>query len=222
MTQTATLLRNTALTAAIGLGLTAPALAQDDPAKTDAKTDAATEQAQTDTQTQADADQKVATVNGTEIVTGEVMRFVETLPDQMRRGQPPEMLISAAVQQLVMRELILEEARDADLAEDERVTRLVEQSSKDARDDAMVQVWLQDRFEDEITDQKVQEAYDTLSSNSDEELPPMTQLRPRIEQQLRQQAFADLRRDLQDEAEIVFYDASGNPLPQEGTDGTSE
>jgi len=204
------LLHGTALTAAFGLGLVAvPALAQENQSQQDQNTSA---------QAQAQDNRKVATVNGTDIVTGDLMRFVDMLPDQLRRSQPPEMVISAAIQQLVMRELILEEARRANLAENDRVKQLVEQSTIDAEDDAMIQVWLEQEFEDDITDEAVQGAYDALQATSAQELPPLEQVRPQIEQQLRQQAYADLQTQLQQGADIVFYDASGNAVtPQSGS-----
>ncbi|WP_147115142.1 hypothetical protein [Tateyamaria sp. syn59] len=89
MTLISRFFRSTALTAAFGLGMTAvPALAQDDQSQTDGQNATA----------QARDSQKVATVNGTDIVTGDVMRFVDMLPDQLRRSQPPEMVISSAIQ----------------------------------------------------------------------------------------------------------------------------
>ncbi|WP_147115145.1 hypothetical protein [Tateyamaria sp. syn59] len=121
-----------------------------------------------------------------------------------------------------MRELILEEARSANLAENDRVKQLVEQSTIEAEDDAMVQVWLEQQFEDDITDETVQGAYDALAATSAQELPPLEQVRPQIEQQLRQQAYVDLQTELQQDAEIVFYDATGNPMTQQGgSDQTS-
>ncbi len=208
MTHFHQLLRSTALTAALGLGLTAvPALAQESQTQQGSNANA-----------EAQGDQKVATVNGTDIVTSDLMRFVDMLPDQLRRSQPPEMVISSAIQQLIMRELILEEARSANLAKNDRVKQLVEQSTIEAQDDAMVQVWLEQEFEDDITDEAVQGAYDALQATSTQELPPLEQVRPQIEQQLRQQAYADLQTQLQQGADIVFYDASGNAVtPQSGS-----
>ncbi|MGX9857043.1 hypothetical protein ACR03S_16655 (plasmid) [Limimaricola variabilis] len=213
MTRIRQLLHGTALTAAFGLGLVAvPALAQENQSQ-----DQQSQQGQ-DASAQAQDNRKVATVNGTDIVTSDLMRFVDMLPDQLRRSQPPEMVISAAIQQLVMRELILEEARSANLAENDRVKQLVEQSTIDAEDDAMIQVWLEQEFEDDITDEAVQGAYDALQATSTQELPPLEQVRPQIEQQLRQQAYADLQTQLQKGADIVFYDASGNAVtPQSGS-----
>jgi len=213
MTRIRHLLHGTALTAAFGLGLVAvPALAQENQSQ-----DQQSQQGQ-NTSAQAQDNRKVATVNGTNIVTSDLMRFVDMLPDQLRRSQPPEMVISAAIQQLVMRELILEEARSANLAENDRVKQLVEQSTIDAQDDAMIQVWLEQEFEDDITDEAVQGAYDALQATSTQELPPLEQVRPQIEQQLRQQAYADLQTQLQQGADIVFYDASGNAVtPQSGS-----
>ncbi|MGR3633380.1 MAG: SurA N-terminal domain-containing protein [Limimaricola soesokkakensis] len=208
MTPIRQLLHGTALTAAFGLGLVAvPALAQENQSQ----------QGQ-DASAQAQDNRKVATVNGTDIVTSDLMRFVDMLPDQLRRSQPPEMVISTAIQQLVMRELILEEARSANLAENDRVKQLVEQSTIDAQDDAMIQVWLEQEFEDDITDEAVQGAYDALQATSTQELPPLEQVRSQIEQQLRQQAYADIQAQLQQGADIVFYDASGNAVtPQSGS-----
>ena len=50
----------------------------------------------------------------------------------------------------------------------------------------------------------------------------MEQLRPQIEQHLRQQAMQDIQARLRQGAEIVFYDPSGQPLdPQPGA-GTQQ
>lgn len=209
MTMISNLLRSTALTAAFGVSLSAgPALAQESQSQPQAQQGTSSSQ-------QAQDNRKVATVNGNEIVADDVRQFVDTLPDQLRRSQPPEMILSTAVQQLVMRELILEQARNANLSEDQRVKDLVAQTTQDAQDDAMVQVWLEQKFAEDITDEAVQGAYDALRATSAQELPPLEQVRPQIEQQLRQQAYADLRGELQQGADIVFYDATGNPMDEQ-------
>ncbi len=155
----------------------------------------------------------IASVGETEIRGADILRFLASLPPQMR-NQAPEMLLSLAIQQLVLRAMIIEEARAAGLADDPEVKKLVESEGPEAEDDAMVQTWLTREFENRIGDEDVQAAYDEAKANAgaDQELPPIDQVRPQIEQMLRQQAINTIRQELQQGADITFYDAQGNPV----------
>lgn len=60
-------------------------------------------------------DTVIARVGGTDIVGAELITFLDT--PQMRQ-QPPEMLLSMGAEQLVLRELFLQEERSKNLSED--------------------------------------------------------------------------------------------------------
>jgi len=76
----------------------------------------------------------------------------------------------------------------------------------------MVQVWLDRELADVVTDEAVQDLYDEAEGQQD--LPPLDEARPQIEQALVQQAIQDIRIDLEQDVEVVFYDESGQPLEQ--------
>ncbi|MBS1302011.1 hypothetical protein [Loktanella sp. SALINAS62] len=156
-------------------------------------------------------DQLVASVGETEIIGSDVSEFIESLPPGMRE-QPPEMLISMAVQQIVLRELLLQEAEAQNLGEDPEVESIVAQSDDMTRDDAMVQVYLTREIEDSVTDEAVQQTYDQIAEQTEEDLPPLEDVRLQIEQQLQQQTVEGLRQDLAANVEIVFYGPDGEPM----------
>ena len=66
----------------------------------------------------------VATVGGAEIRGSDVLTVIGMLPPQLQ-SQSPDMLVPIALEQLIMRELILEQARRQNLAEDPEVVSLV-------------------------------------------------------------------------------------------------
>lgn len=159
-------------------------------------------------------DALVATVDGAEIHGDDVLRFIGALPPQVRQ-QPPEMVLSLAVQQLVLRELILEQAKTEGMAEDAEVQSLVDQTSESARDDAMVQVWLQRQLDERVTEDAVAALYEELGSNAEQDLPPLDQVRPQIVAHLRQQTIQELSEELQEGADIAFYGPGGQRLDPE-------
>lgn len=171
---------------------------------------------------QQQEDSVLATVGGTEIRGSEVAEFVGMLPPRLRT-QPPQMLVPLALEQLILRELIIQEARNQNLQEDPEVVALVDGATEVAEEDALVQVWLQRETSDAVTDEAVQQAYDEASAQSQQALPPIEQVRPQIEQHLRQQAVQDIRTRLSEGADVVLYDATGRPMPQsgQGTQGGS-
>jgi hypothetical protein len=158
-------------------------------------------------------DTLVATVGDAEIRGSDIRTVIGLLPEPVR-AQQPEMLVPIALDQLVLRELILQKAESENLAEDTEVQALVESSAKTAREDAMVQVWLAGELDDAVTDEAVQRIYDELSASSAEALPSVDQVRPQIEQHLRQQAMMDIRAQLQQGADVVFYDPAGQPIEE--------
>lgn len=159
-------------------------------------------------------DTLIATVGEERITGADVVATISALPPQLRQ-QPPEMLVPMAVDSLVLRELILGEARAQNLAEDPEVRTLADASAQVAEEDAMVQVYLQRELESRVTDQAVQQTYDALVQSVPEQqgqLPPLEQVRPQIEQQLRQQALQGLRSELQGDVVVVLYGPDGQPM----------
>ncbi|WP_209313645.1 hypothetical protein [Jannaschia formosa] len=162
-------------------------------------------------------DTLIATVGSEEIRASDVMTVIGMLPPQLA-SQPPELLVPMAMEQLILRELILQQARSQNLAEDSEVRALVEGSMQGAEEDAMVQVWIDREMEGTVTDEAVQQAYTDLQSTSQQELPPLEQIRPQIEQHLRQLGMQEIAARLQQGADIVLFDAAGQPIerPQNG------
>ncbi|SDY89474.1 hypothetical protein [Citreimonas salinaria] len=156
-------------------------------------------------------DQRVVSVGETEITGADVSEFIESFPPRLRQ-QPPQMLISMAVQNMVLRELLLQEAEAQNLGEDPEVQSIVEQAADVAREDAMVQVYLVRELEKRVTDEAVQQTYDQIAEQTEEELPPLEDVRLQIVQQLQQQAVQGVQQDLASGVEIVFYGPDGEPM----------
>lgn len=154
----------------------------------------------------------VARVGEKDIMRSDILGVIGQLPPQMQ-SQPAEMLIPLALDQLVLRELILQEARDAGLEEDEEVTSMAaEDAPQIERENAMVQVWLDRELEGAVTDAGVSETYGAIQQQMGAEAPPLEQIRPQIEQELRRQAFADISADLQADADVTLFGPDGEPL----------
>lgn len=160
---------------------------------------------------EAQANALIATVGGTEIRGSDLMTVIGMLPPQLR-SQQPQMLVPIALEQLIMRQLILEEAWADNLAEDPEVTALVNSNTQTAQEDAMVQVWLDRELEKSVTDEAVQQSYDTAQAQGQADLPPLEAVRPQIEEHLRRQAVEGLRTRLREGADIVLYDPTGKPI----------
>jgi hypothetical protein len=158
----------------------------------------------------SDENMVIVTVGDTEILGSDVSAAISMLPPQLRQ-QPPEMLVPMAVNQLISRELILREAMAENLKHDPEVVALVTEAQNASEEDAMVQIWLQRKLDESVTDQKVQQMYDEIKANTDQEIPPLEDVRVQIEQQLRQDAFTTLQEDLRSDVEIVFYGPDGKP-----------
>lgn len=158
-------------------------------------------------------DALVAKVGDREIRRSDVLTVIGMLPPQLQQ-QPPEMLIPIALDQLVMRELILQEAKAAGMESDPTVASLAQGASERAKEDAMVQVWLEQELGKAVTEEKVKQTYETVKQQMGEQAPDMETLRPQIEQELRQQAFLDLSEELQSGAEITLYGPDGQAMTQ--------
>ena len=160
----------------------------------------------------------VATVGGAEIRGSDVLTVIGMLPPQLQ-SQSPDMLVPIALEQLIMRELILEKARSQNLAEDPEVVSLVTGSTQAAEKDAMVQVWLDREMAKTVTDEAIQKSYDEAQQGQ-KDFPPLEAVRPQIEQHLRRQALEELRTQLREGADIVLYDPTGKPV--EGSSSGSQ
>ena len=156
------------------------------------------------------AQQVVASVGGEDILRSDVMKAMEDLPPRVKQ-QPAEMLFPAVLDQLVTRELILEEARAANLQEDPEVQARAEAQTQDARERAMVQVWLRRELEDRVTDEQVQGAIDELTAAN-----PQMEVGPGLTQQVKQalqvQAITDVSDELRKAAEVTYYGPTGQPV----------
>ena len=188
---------------------------QGEPGKSGTQSGQAPSQGDAGQQAAADGneDALVAKVGDREIRRSDVLTVIGMLPAQLQQ-QPPEMLIPIALDQLVMRELILQEAKDAGLESDPAVSALDAGAPEREKEDAMVQTWLEQELGKAVTEEKVQETYTTLKQQMGDQAPDVETLRPQIEQELRQQAFLDLSRDLQEGAEITLYGPDGQAVTQ--------
>ena len=160
-------------------------------------------------------DARVATVAGTDITMGEVQAAARAFPPQFAEGQPADLLIAAALDQLILRELVLQDAGD-EMAQSDEVQTLLEQNPEAKQDDAVVQVYVQRELDAAVTDEAVQQAYDAVVENTDAEVPPLSEVRPQVENQVRQEAFSALNERLRADAEITFYGPDGEELAPEG------
>lgn len=177
----------------------------------EAQTPGETGQAAGGEQASGDAsDALVATLGGTEIRTSDLRRAIGTLPPPLS-SQPPELVAAAALQQLLLREAILEQARSAGLAQDPEVQSLVTAATQGAEEDALVQVWLGRELAARVPAQSVDQAYAALGAITTGDLPPLEQVRPQIEENLRRQAIEELQATLLTGADITFYGPDGRP-----------
>ncbi|MBJ3761302.1 hypothetical protein ILP92_00865 [Maribius pontilimi] len=195
---------------------------------------------ETDAANDPQAEAIVVTVGDAEITAGDVAIAVSALPPQIRQ-RPAEQVIPFTVEQLILRELILQDAEakgitgdmsddgmesDSASATDEMSEDGDTDTASNAQDDAMqsqqdaetIQAYMDQELGDVVTDETVQAAYDEIADNATTEVPPLEAVRPQIEQQLRQQAMRDLRNTLGDSVEIVYYGPDGQPREVSTTD----
>jgi len=210
--------------AALALVIGAPANAQDGEADTmmkDGNAKAETmgeETGAADTQQAPDgeSDRLIATVDEAEIRESDIREALATLPEQARQ-QPPQRLIPALVNQLILRELAIEEARAADLEEDPEVIAMVgEDAGAEAMEQALVRVWFQRELADRVNQADIEEAYQDFTEANPDSERSLEQMRPQIERMLQRQAASAVGTELREDAEIVFYDQEGEPVEEGG------
>lgn len=161
----------------------------------------------------------VARVGDADIMRSDVLGVIAVLPPELQQ-QPAEMLIPMALDQLVLRELILQKAREGGLEADPDVEAMLagaSDASDEARENAMVQVWLDRELEGAVTDQKVQETYGTIEGQLGDQVPPLDQIRPQIEQELRRLAFLELSEELHTGADVTLFGPDGEPITEGGS-----
>ena len=159
-------------------------------------------------------DSIVARVGDKEIMQSDVVGVIEALPPEIKE-QPPETLVPLAVEQLILRELLLEKAKQEGLESDPEVEALMAGAGaegEDARENAMVQIWLDRELEGAVTDQAVEQTYKDVQDQFGEDVPPMADIRPQLEEEVRRQAFLDLSVELQEEGDVTLYGPDGEPV----------
>ncbi len=168
-------------------------------------------------------EQVIVTVDGTEITTTDVTRAVAGLPPQMQQT-PAEQLVPFVVEQLVLRELIVQDAEEQGITgeppESASGDGSAEQSEM-AQQNATIEAYMEQQMEGVVTDEAVQSVYEDFEANATGEVPPLEDVRPQIEQQLRQQKLAELRTQLMEDVEIVYYGPDGEPRETSAQSGMS-
>jgi hypothetical protein len=160
------------------------------------------------------SDRLIATVGDTEIRESDVREALARLPQQARQ-QPPQRLIPALVNQLILRELAAEEARAANLEEDPDVIAMVgENGGPEVMEEAMVRVWFQRELAERVSDEDVRAAYQDFQEANPDAERSLSEMRPQIERMLQRQAASAVGAELREDADIVFYDAEGEPMEQ--------
>lgn len=159
-------------------------------------------------------DSIVARVGEKEIMQSDVVGVIEALPPEIQE-QPQETLVPLAVEQLILRELLLDKAQQEGLENDPEVEALMAGAGaegEDARENAMVQIWLDRELEGAVTDQAVEQTYKDVQDQFGEDVPPMADIRPQLEEEVRRQAFLDLSVELQEDADVTLYGPDGEPV----------
>ena len=162
---------------------------------------------------QSGEDRLIAKVNDIEIRQSDVVNAIENLPPQAQQ-MPQQMLVPIVVDQLLTRELILEQGQTENLQADPAVVTIIERQTQALEDQAVVNVWIERELAERITDERVQAAYERFKSANPDSTVTMEDARPQLEQALRQEVMKELAAELREDAAIVFYDASGNPVPE--------
>lgn len=166
-----------------------------------------------------DPERLVVMVGETEITEGDVMAMIAALPQQVRQ-MPQEQIVPIAVEQLILRELLVTAAQDAEITtEDSDVQAMIEENGEMAENDALARVYLDRELSGAVTDEAVQSTYEEIKANAESEVPPLEEVRPQIEKQVRQEAFGDLQAELQEDTRIVFYGPDGKPRSASTSEG---
>jgi peptidyl-prolyl cis-trans isomerase C len=117
----------------------------------------------------ADADPVVATVNGTPLRHSDVVASARGLPEQYQ--QQIDLIFPALVERLVGLELLAQAGRDANLANDPEVQKMM----KAYEGQAIRQVYMTNLIHDGVTDAEIQKRYDAYVAAN----PPKTEIHAR-------------------------------------------
>ena len=160
----------------------------------------------------------VVSVGDTDITAGQIRDMLSSMPPQVQT-QPMELLVPLAVEELVMRELVLQKARSEGFDESPQVQEMANGGdSENALENATIRAYLAERMRGAVTDETVQAAYDEAAANTGQEVPPLEEVRPQIEQQLRQRRLIEIRDELKNDIDVVYYGPDGEPR-KEGASG---
>lgn len=144
----------------------AEAPAAEAPAAEAPATEAPAGEAAADAAAPADEDPVVATVNGAPILRSEVIDLISKMPQEYQQ-YPLEMLVPMMAEQAALRRLVTEQAVASDVGSDPAVIAQI----KSATDAILGQAWLERQVDAQLTEDKVQEAYQaSLASNATEEV----------------------------------------------------
>lgn len=123
------------------------------------------------------ADPIVATVNGTALHRSDVIASARGLPEQYQ--QQIDLIFPALVERLVGLELLAQAGRDAKLADDPEVQKMM----KAYENEAIRHVYMTNLIHDGVTDAEVQKRYDAyVASNppkTEKFMPVISSSRPR-------------------------------------------
>lgn len=162
-----------------------------------------------------DGSSVVVSVGDTDITADEVREMLSAMPQQAQ-NQPVEVLVPIAVEELVMRELVLQDAQEQGMDDNDEVQQLRDSdASEDEIEGAIIRAYLAEELETEVSDDEAQETYDELSDTAQTELPPLEEVRPQIEQQIQQRRLVELRDELMADTEVVYYGPDGEPREPE-------
>ncbi|MGH6938988.1 peptidylprolyl isomerase [Hypericibacter sp.] len=117
----------------------------------------------------ADADPVVAIVNGTPLHRSDVVASARGLPEQYQ--QQIDLIFPALVERLVGLELLAQAGRDANLANDPEVQKMM----KVYEGQAIRQVYMTNLIHDGVTDEEVKKRYDAYVAAN----PPKTEIHAR-------------------------------------------
>jgi peptidyl-prolyl cis-trans isomerase C len=115
------------------------------------------------------ADPVVATVNGTPLHHSDVVASARALPEQYQ--QQIDLIFPALVERLIGLELLTQAGRDANLANDPEVQKMM----KDYEGQAIRQVYMTNLIHDGVTDEEIKKRYDAYVAAN----PPKTEIHAR-------------------------------------------
>lgn len=144
----------------------------------------------------------VATVNGQKITSTELEFYLRELA---RTGRPVDETSKKTVfEQLVIKTLLMEEAEKRGLTKDKTLLQRIEREKERILMDEMVRREI--NMFASVTDEDIKQSYDKVYSSQKGKVPPLTEVKDQIRQQLmtqkRREAFDKITTDLRSKAKI--------------------